>query len=133
MITETVDIRLSSKASNIAARFAEELHFKNAISAAKFAFAYKLRTTAEENIFGWYVLSEKKSDPRFDTTGNNYGGRVVDGDGRMTALLKMKFPSCEAPHQYIRLLMDAGLCELGDMISSKEDFLKFLNSQIPNK
>ena len=46
---------------------------------------------------------------------------------KMTDILKSKFPDCDTPHQYIRLLMDAGLCELGEKILSIEDFVSFLN------
>lgn len=129
MSKDIVDIRLSKKASDVANRFVEEFHFPTAIVVAKFGFAYMLRKATEEEIFGWFMMSEKKRDERFDTTGNNYAGASIDQGGRMSKLILFKFPECDTPHQYIRLLMDAGLCELGNQISSFDDLLKFLKEQ----
>lgn len=129
MSKDIVDIRLSKKASDVANRFVNELHFPTAIAAAKFGFAYMLRKSKEEEILGWFMLSDKKRDDRFDTSGYNYAGASIDQGGRMAKLIQFKFPDCDTPYLYIRLLMDAGLCELGDEISSFEDLLTFLKNQ----
>lgn len=124
---DIIDIRLSQKASNVANRFKEEFFFPDAISAARFGFAYMLEKATEEDIYVWLMKSDKKRDDRFDSNGNNYAGATIDQGGKMTDILKSKFPDCDTPHQYIRLLMDAGLCELGEKILSIEDFVSFLN------
>lgn len=132
MNKDIVDIRLSKRASDIANRFREILFFPDAISVAKLGFAYKLTKTSETEILGFLMLSERKKDDRFDSNGNNYAGASIDQGGRMSKVITTKFPDCDIPHQYIRLLMDAGLCELGEKISSLDDFkifLKTFNSQ----
>ena len=128
MTKDIVDIRLSKRASDIANNFRDKLFFPDAISVAKLGFAYMLTKTTETEILGFLMLSERKKDDRFDINGNNYAGAAIDQGGRMSKVITTKFPDCDIPHQYIRLLMDAGLCELGDMISSLDDFRDFLKT-----
>lgn len=124
-IKDTKDIRLSQKASDVANTFKERYFFPDAISVAKLAFAYKLLSTTEEQIIGWCVLGNKKDDC-FDTNGNNYSAGNIDGIEAMREAVKARFPNFDAPHTYIRLLMDQGLVELGEKIHSLEDLAEFL-------
>jgi len=130
MSKDIIDIRLSDKASKVANRFVNEFNFSTAIAVAKLGFAYMIQKTSETEILGWLMLSEKKRDDRFDSNGNNYAGASIDQGGRMSKLVIAKFPDCDTPHQYIRILMDAGLCELGEKISTYEDLVSFIKSSM---
>lgn len=130
MTKDIVDIRLSKKASDIASRFMADFFFPTAISVAKLGFAYMLQKTSEAEILGWLAMSERKRDDRFESNGNNYAAASIDVGGRMSNLILSKFPDCDTPYQYIRLLMDAGLCELGDKISTHDDLKAFIQSNI---
>lgn len=130
MTKDIVDIRLSKKASDVASRFMADFFFPTAISVAKLGFAYMLQKTSEAEILGWLTLSERKRDDRFESNGNNYAAASIDVGGRMSKLILSKFPDCDTPYQYIRLLMDAGLCELGDKISTLDNLRLFMKSNM---
>lgn len=128
MNNDIVDIRLSTKASEVANRFKETFFFSDAISVAKLGFAYMLQQSEEKDLLYWLKLSDRKKDDRFETNGLNYAGASIDKGGKMVSLIKAKYPECETPYLYIRLLMDAGLCELGEKISTLDEMLSFVKS-----
>ncbi len=126
MTKDIIDIRLSTKASEVANRFKDNFFFSDAISVAKLGFAYMIQTAEEKDLLYWQTLSDRKKDERFETNGYNYGGASIDKGGKMVSLIKAKFPECETPYLYIRLLMDVGLCELGKKVSTLDELLSFV-------
>lgn len=73
---DIIDIRLSQKASNVANRFKEEFFFPDAISAARFGFAYMLEKATEEDIYVWLMKSDKK--------------RMIDSIATVTTMLERR-------------------------------------------
>ena len=106
-MTDSSDIRLSLRASQIADRFKQDGWFDNASEAAVFAAAYILHTQFESFDPQTYVIK--------DSNGSNYAYTSFDKDGTWEKLLRALY-NTEKPRSCLRSLMIYGLEYIGEKI-----------------
>ncbi len=111
MAEDIKNLRLSLHASDIANEIKDICCFEDAVTVAKFAFAYAVKNYPEE-------LTEsnfEKWDNVYDAAGNNYNIGTIDGDKFLYKLIKQLYPDTTTPYRYIRVIMCFGLNKLGDL------------------
>lgn len=111
MAEDLKNIRLSTHATEIANTIKETGLFDDAISVAKFAFAYALKYSFND------LTSEKieSLESVYDSLGNNYNIGTIDEDGFISDLLNSLYPQVQTPYRYARIIMCFGLNKLGDL------------------
>ena len=109
MAEDYVNIRLSAKASEIAARIEESGLFNDKISVAKFAMAYAIKNHFDE-------IDPIEIDSNRDSAGLNYNVGSVDGDKYISKFIEALYPDTKAPYKITRGLMIFGLEKLGELL-----------------
>lgn len=115
MAEDYVNIRLSSKATDIAMCIEESKFFESKISIAKFAMAYAIK-----NHFGEFDPLDVDSDR--DSTGLNYNVGSVDGDKFISKFIEALYPDTKTPYKITRGLMIYGLEKLGELLDNGQLF-----------
>lgn len=114
-IKDSVDIRFSSEATEIAETIKERFFFSQSISVFKFAAAYALREYAEEMDFS-------KLDYQYDKAGNNYHYGSFDVGSSFSKLIRTMYPWCTTPTKYARVAACFGLLKIKEMMDADPDF-----------
>ena len=109
MAEDIVNIRLSLKASDIAARIEESKYFEDKISIAKFAMAYAIKNHFDE-------IDPIEIDSSRDASGLNYNVGSIDGDKFISKLIEALYPETKTPYKITRALMIFGLEKLGELL-----------------
>ena len=115
MAEDYITIRLSTKASDIAARIEESRLFDSKISVAKFAMAYAIK-----NYFDDFDPLEVDSDR--DASGLNYNIGSIDGDKFISKFIEALYPDTKTPYKITRGLMIYGLEKLGELLDNGQLF-----------
>lgn len=111
MAEDIVNIRLSSKASEIAARIEESNFFEDKISIAKFAMAYAIKNYFNE-------IDPIEIDNNRDAAGLNYNVGSIDGDKFISKLIESLYPDTRTPYKITRALIIFGLEKLGILLEN---------------
>ena len=106
-----VNIAMSAKASDIAARIEESKLFDSKISIAKFAMAYAIKNHFDE-------IDPLEIDSNRDSSGLNYNIGSVDGDKFISKFIEALYPETKTPYKITRGLMIYGLEKLGELLDS---------------
>jgi hypothetical protein len=109
MSEDIINIRLSLKASEIAARIEESKLFEDKISIAKFAMAYAIKYYFNE-------IDPIEIDSNRDAAGLNYNVGTVDGDKFISRMIESLYPNTRTPYKITRALMIFGLEKLGVLL-----------------
>lgn len=109
MAEDIVNIRLSSKATDIAERIEESGFFENKITIAKFALAYAIKNYFDE-------IDPYEIDASRDAHGSNYNVGSIDGDKFISRLIEVLYPETKTPYKITRALMIFGLEKLGELL-----------------
>lgn len=115
MAEDYVNIRLSDKASEIAAQIEESKFFDSKISVAKFAMAYAIKNHFDD-------IDPLEIDRDRDSTGLNYNVGSVDGDKFIAKFIEALYPDTKTPYKITRGLMIFGLEKLGDLLDHGQLF-----------
>lgn len=115
MAEDSVNIRLSAKASEIAAKIEESRFFSDKISVAKFAMAYAIKNHFEE--FDPLEIDESR-----DSTGSNYNIGSIDADKYISKLIETLYPETRTPYKITRGIMIYGLEKLGVLLEENRLF-----------
>ena len=111
MAEDIINLRLSGKASEIAAQIEESQFFDDKISIAKFAMAYAIKNYFDE-------IDPIAIDASRDSSGLNYNVGYIDGDKFISKLIESLYPDTKTPYKITRALMIFGLEKLGVLLDN---------------
>ena len=111
MAEDIINLRLSGKASEIAAQIEESKFFDDKISIAKFAMAYAIKNYFDE-------IDPIEIDASRDASGFNYNVGSIDGDKFISKLIESLYPDTKTPYKITRALMIFGLEKLGVLLDN---------------
>lgn len=111
MAEDIINLRLSGKASEIAAQIEESQFFDGKISIAKFAMAYAIKNYFDE-------IDPIEIDASRDSSGFNYNVGSIDGDKFISKLIESLYPDTKTPYKITRALMIFGLEKLGVLLDN---------------
>ena len=111
MAEDIINLRLSGKASEIAAQIEESQFFDDKISIAKFAMAYAIKNYFDK-------IDPIESDASRDASGFNYNVGSIDGDKFISKLIESLYPDTKTPYKITRALMIFGLEKLGVLLDN---------------
>lgn len=111
MAEDIINLRLSGKASEIAAQIEESQFFDDKISIAKFAMAYAIKYYFDE-------IDPIEIDASRDSSGFNYNVGSIDGDKFISKLIESLYPDTKTPYKITRALMIFGLEKLGVLLDN---------------
>lgn len=111
MAEDITNLRLSIRASEIAAQIEESNFFDDKISIAKFAMAYAIKHHFNE-------IDPVEIDNSRDAGGLNYNIGSIDGDKFISKLIESLYPDTKTPYKITRALMIFGLEKLGELLDN---------------
>ena len=112
---DSVDIRFSSEATNIAESIKEKFFFSQAIAIYRLAAVYALSNYRE-------AIDFAKLDYEYDKNGANYHSASFDQGDTFRKLITNMYPWCTTPYKYARVAAIFGLKKIKEQMDSNPDF-----------
>lgn len=112
---DSVDIRFSIEAKNIADEIKERFFFSESVAVYRFAAAYAFKEYKDKMDFA-------KLDYEYDNGGSNYHSATFDVDGAFAKLITAMYPWCTTPYKYARVAAIYGLQRLKELMTNDPDF-----------
>lgn len=105
------NIRLSSKANEIAEKIRDTGCFEDVLTVARFGLSYAIKNHFDD------INPETYRMP--DSSGSNYNIGSLDSDGQLRSLLMALYPDTKTPYLYAQHLITYGLLKLGERIETE--------------
>ena len=112
---DSVDIRFSVEATNIAEEIKSKFFFSQSVSIFRFAAAYALKEYKDQMDFA-------KLDYEYDKSGANYHSASFDVEGAFAKLITSMYPWCNTPYKYARVAAIFGLMKIKEKLTNDSDF-----------